>query len=343
MVREILDLTDRKILDLIQRNFPLVSRPFQAIAARVSLRERVVIERLARLKRSGIVREICAIFEAQRLGYHSTLAAMAVEPEQIEAAAAVVNVHPGVSHNYERTHRFNLWFTLTVGRDRTIEREVERLARKAHADDFLVLLALRRFKIAVDLDLGTRDAIECEGDRPQAASQNPESRIQNAAPAFVALGDSEKAVVRALQHDLPLEPRPFGHLAAGISMRESQLLAVAQDFLDTGVMRRMGAIVHPRRVGYVGNAMVCWQVPPQRIEQAGTKAARQRAVSHCYERRAFPPRWPFNLMTMIHGQSEGRVQRIVERLLADIRPIAHAILFSRREFKKQRVYYFESI
>jgi len=84
-----------------------------------------------------------------------------------------------------------------------------------------------------------------------------------------------------------------------------------------------------------------WGIPAERIEEAGQRAARERAVSHCYERPSFPPRWPYNLMTMIHGRSENEVREVVQRLLADLKPDAHAVLFSHREFKKQRVRYFE--
>jgi len=335
-----LDRTDRRILDLIQRNFPLVSRPFQAIAERVETSESDVIERLGRLKRGGLMREICAVFDPGRLGYRSTLAAMAVEPARLEDVAAIVNAHSGVSHNYERTHRFNLWFTLTVAGDRPIEGEVERLAREGQASDFLVLPTIRRFKIRVDFDLGTRVSDEQPAVSAQpSATRNPKSEIQNLQSRM--LGACEKDVVRVLQHDLPLEQRPFERLAQSISMSEGEILAIAERFLATGVMRRIGAIVRHQRFGYAANAMVCWNVPTERIEQAGRRAAKERAVSHCYERPSVPPRWPYNLMTMIHGRSDDAVHEVVKRLAADLQPVEYAILFSRREFKKRRAYYFE--
>jgi len=367
---EILDRTDRRILDLIQRNFPLVSRPFNVIAERVATTEDDVMERLARLKQAGVVREICAVFDAARLGYRSTLAAMAVVPARIEQVAAIVSAHPGVSHNYERTHRFNLWFTLTISGDRSVEEEVGRLARKARVDDFLVLPVLRRFKIGVDFDLGTRGEDEqsvvsrqpsAVSDQPSAIShqgsddsnqksrigspkskiQNRKSRIEKSSSVTAALSLPEKAVIRILQYDLPLEPRAFARLAARISMAEDEVLSIAANLLATSVMRRIGAILRHRQVGYLANAMVCWIIPSKRIERAGKRAARERAVSHCYERPTFPPRWPYNLMTMIHGRSEDEVRKVVRRLHADLRPTDHAILFSLREFKKQRVHYFE--
>jgi len=370
-----LDTTDRRILDLIQRHFPLVARPFKLIAERAATTEADVIQRLARLKQAGLVREICAVFDAERLGYRSTLAAMAVEPTRLDEVAAIVSAHPGVSHNYERTHEFNLWFTLTVAAERSIEREIGRLVHDAQVVDFLILPAIRRFKIGVDFDLGTRGGEDGSGvwgmgygvgeqelplrtqhsglsnqdstirDQGSGISssrseiQNPKSKIENR-KSKIASG-REGNVVRVLQYDFPLEPRPFERLAGGIGMHEEELLAITKRFLATGTMRRIGAILHHRHVGYLANAMVCWALPADRIEQAGQKAARERAISHCYQRPAFPPRWPYNLMTMIHGRSEEQVREVVGRLRSKLQPIDCAILFSRREFKKQRVHYFE--
>ena len=338
MTDAILDITDRRILDLIQSQFPLVERPYAAIAERVATNESDVIERLARLAQAGIVREISAVFDSVRLGYRSTLAAMAVEPARLEEVAAIVSAHPGVSHNYERMHQFSLWFTLTVAGDCSIKDEVERLARKAQVSDFLVLPALRRFKIGVDFDLGTRPTVSDE-DESEPMSETDMGPQSQAEP--VALSPRDKDAARALQTNLPLEPRPFERLAATVSMSEGELLDAAKRFLAAGVMRRYCAVLRHRRVGYGVNAMVCWAIPAERIEEAGQRAARERAVSHCYERPSFPPRWPYNLMTMIHGRSENEVREVVQRLLADLKPDAHAVLFSHREFKKQRVRYFE--
>jgi len=354
-----LDSANRKILDLIQHNFPLVARPFEWVAQQTSTTEQDVIERLARLKQAGMVREICAVFDSERLGYRSTLAAMAIEPARLEEVAAVVSAHPGVSHNYARAHEFNLWFTLSVGGDRSVADEVARLAREAKVSDFLVLPALRRFKIGVDFDLGTREEQSGVGRQPAKSSANSEAAESGAGcqpakggvgcqpakeiepPPPVPLTAREKDAIRVLQCDLPLNERPFERVAAGIAMSESELLAVAERLKATGVLRRFGAILHHQHVGYSANGMVGWVIPPDRLEAAGQRAAAERAVSHCYERPTFPPRWPYNLMTMIHGRSENEVLAVVERLRLDLQPTDHAVLFSRREFKKQRVHYFE--
>ena len=110
-------------------------------------------------------------------------------------------------------------------------------------------------------------------------------------------------------------------------------------------MRRFGAVLRHRQVGYGANGMACWVMPEAQIEAAGLRAAAFSEVSHCYQRPAYPPRWPYTLFTMVHGQTKDEVEAIVDA-------IAHAIsretridevrvLYSTREFKKERVRYFE--
>jgi DNA-binding Lrp family transcriptional regulator len=109
-----LDHADRALLTRMQRAVPLIPRPFAAIGEELAMPELDVVDRLARLKDSGIVREFSAIFDARRLGYESTLVAARYKPSDLEHAARAISQNPGVSHNYERDHAFNLWYTLAV-------------------------------------------------------------------------------------------------------------------------------------------------------------------------------------------------------------------------------------
>ena len=110
-----MDLTDRKLLNLVQEEFPLVDRPFSQLADTLEIGEQEVIDRLTELKRTNVLRQISAIFDTRRLGYKTTLVAMAFDPDKLHKAALEINRHPGVSHNYAREGSFyNLWFTVAV-------------------------------------------------------------------------------------------------------------------------------------------------------------------------------------------------------------------------------------
>ena len=108
------DELDKEILNEIQWTFPLVKEPFVEIAKKFSISNEEMKERLIKLKHKGVLRQLSAIFDTRKLGYSSSLVAMEIEPDQLEHVAQQVNRHPGVSHNYERNHQFNLRFTLAV-------------------------------------------------------------------------------------------------------------------------------------------------------------------------------------------------------------------------------------
>jgi len=145
-----MDATDRDLLNLIQRGFPLTSRPYEALGQRLGLAEAEVLERVARLKDAGIIRRIGASFDSGRLGFVSTLCAAQVPEDKLEAFVAQVNRHPGVTHNYLREHVYNVWFTLTAESGEAIAAALEEIARATGVGTILNLPAAQTFKIQVD-------------------------------------------------------------------------------------------------------------------------------------------------------------------------------------------------
>ena len=104
---------ERRLLDEYQRGLPLESRPFARVAEALGLTEEQVIERLQRLQQAGVVSRVGPVFRPNRIGV-STLAALAVPPESLEAVADIVSAFAEVNHNYEREHHYNLWFVVTA-------------------------------------------------------------------------------------------------------------------------------------------------------------------------------------------------------------------------------------
>jgi DNA-binding Lrp family transcriptional regulator len=323
-----MDALDRQLLDLLQESLPLVPRPFAALGRELGLGEDEVLSRTQRLKESGIIRQIGPIFSSRRLGYRSTLVAFRVEPERLEEVAALISAHPGVSHNYSRNHFYNLWFTLTLPPHQDVEDEIARLAEEGHIDDYLNLPSLRLFKLGVHFDMSDRRT------NPKGESSAPD-----AGPS-APLTDFERAVVRALQGHMPLVSRPFDDAAAELGVSTAELLRVTRDLDQRGVLRRFSAVLKHRNAGFTANGMACWVVPEGRIAEAGAAAAAFPSVSHCYQRPAYPPRWPYNLFTMAHGRTRDEVEDVVKRIHREIGPVEHTILYSHREFKKERVKYF---
>ncbi|MEK7246083.1 MAG: Lrp/AsnC family transcriptional regulator [Pseudomonadota bacterium] len=123
-----LNPSELKLLDDYQRDFPLVARPYLAIAEATSLGEAEVIEIYARLKKDGALSRIGAVVTPNAAGA-STLAAIAVPPARLAEVAGLVSAQAEVNHNYEREHAFNLWFVVTAADARAVEEVLRRIER----------------------------------------------------------------------------------------------------------------------------------------------------------------------------------------------------------------------
>ena len=336
-----LDALDRALLERLQAPMPLVPRPFAALGQDLGLPETEVLARTRRLKEAGLIRQIGPIFDTRRLGYESTLVAFHVPEEALEKVAGHVSAHPGVSHNYARPHHYNLWFTLAVAPGRDLAAEIEHLACRTGIEDWLNLPALRVFKIKTLFGMsGSSQA----GDAPTSPRQRSGPGEPHSVPSPSAgrkIAPDDIPLIRALQAPLPLVSRPFAALAAEEGLAEEHLLEGANRLQAAGIMRRFSAVLRHRRVGYTSNGMACWVVPLERIEAVGQMAARFSEVSHCYQRPAHPPHWPYTLFTMIHGQSREDVEATVAHIAHDAGLGDYEVLYSTREFKKERIKYYQ--
>jgi DNA-binding Lrp family transcriptional regulator len=323
-----LDKTDRRLLNLLQTAFPLVPQPFKALGQEQGISEEETISRVRRLKELKIVRQISAVFDSRRLGYRSSLVAMQVQPGRLTEVAETVNRHQGVSHNYARDHRYNLWFTITVPPGRSLDEEVHRLREQTKPEKTVLFPTIRQFKIGAQLDM--------TGEQAPAVREEAGSAPQ---PEVLPLTSEQVETIKELQEDLPLESRPFRAMADRLGISEEELLQRAQDFIRTGQMRRFAAVLHHRQAGFAANAMAVWVVPPERIDEAGASMATFRAVSHCYQRPTYDD-WPYSLFTMIHGRTREECERIAEEISRETGLTDYALLFSTKEYKKARVRYF---
>jgi siroheme decarboxylase len=148
-----LDDLDRAILNEIQSHFPIDSRPYAEVGRRVGASEAEVLARVANMVEAGIIRRLGANFTSRKLGYTSTLCAARVAPESLDHFVAVVNRYPGVTHNYLRRHRYNVWFTLIAESEERLNRILEEISVAAEVEEILSLPAQEVFKIKVDFPL----------------------------------------------------------------------------------------------------------------------------------------------------------------------------------------------
>lgn len=320
-----LDATDRRLLNVIQKDFPLATRPFAAVGEQIGLSEEDVLARTRRLKEEGLIRQISAIFDSRRLGYSSTLVAMEIPDAHVDESAERISEHPGVSHNYKRDNPFNVWFTLTLPPGADLQTEVDRLAELAGAKRARILPALALFKIGVELDL------------EQGVNAAEKRRRSKEAPT--SFTEEDLKYVRVLQQDLPLEPQPFLGWAESMGVSDEEMFARARDFEECGVMRRFAAVLRHQRAGFVANGMICWRIPEEQLPELGYRLASYPQVSHCYQRPVYPD-WPYSVFSMVHARSRQQCEEMAREMSADIGISDYAILYSTKEYKKERVKYY---
>jgi DNA-binding Lrp family transcriptional regulator len=321
-----LDAEDRRLLDRVQSDIPLVPRPYDALARELGLSESEVMERLGRMRIEGTIRRMSAIFDSSRIGHSSVLLAFSTPEDQLESAANVISGHPGVSHLYEREHAiYRLWATLTVPSTSDLRSHAKALERLAGASHMLFLPATRMIKI------GVRFSASEETNTSILARDFPKTTP-------LPLDKTQRAVVRVLQEDLATIPRPFDTPASDCGLSTDGLLAVACEFLASGTMRRFAAVAHHTGLGYRANILAVWNLSDARIEKTIECIAGEPAISHAYLRSA-EPEWPYALYTMMHGKTPNDLRPVLDRVreATGTKPLELATV---REFKKTRVRYF---
>ena len=333
-----LDSLDRKLLEAVQKGFPLAREPFSELGRELETHPEEVLRRIEALKKESLIREIGPIFDGRALGFQSTLVAMRLPPRDLDGAAETISRHTGVSHNYARNHAFNLWFTLALPPQAGLPGEIDALAAGVGADAVLSLPALRIFKIGVQFHLGEKGRISTRAGAPSTHARPPGDGANTI--AGIELTPREGAAGRGLEVDLPLTLRPFEPIAQRAGMPPEELLGLAKGFLERGIMRRYAALLGHRKLGFRANAMICWEVSQERIEEVGLFMASSPAVTHCYERPT-SAEWPYNLFTMVHASNRGECQTLAGDLSRTSGTPHYTLLFSTREYKKKRIRYFE--
>jgi DNA-binding Lrp family transcriptional regulator len=330
MAQVAMDATDGLLLNALQESFPLVQRPFRDIGGRLGLSEEETLERTIRLRRAQVIRQVSAIFDTRALGYRSSLVAFKTPPERILDAARVINRHPGVSHNYERNHAYNIWFTVAVPPDADPEEDVRVLADES-ASTYRMLPTIILYKIGVKLDM--------TGTMPATATSEDRGFRRKIEHRDVRLTAMEKAFVRVMQQNIAYVAEPFAGPARELGVAQPELFEIAADLQSRQIMRRFAAILRHQTAGYSVNAMGVWVVPADQTDRVGDIMAAFRNVSHCYRRPTYRD-WPYSIFTMIHGRSRDDCEAVARAIQEETGIRDYEMLYSLREFKKVRLLYY---
>lgn len=340
---------EQRLLSVIQDAFPLEERPYRRLAevlnaqeacaggdARGHLAEQVVFEAVENMRRTGVIRRIGGIYDSRRLGFISRLCAGKVT--DLDKFASAVNGIPAITHNYVRSHEYNVWFTAIAESEGEIRAIVDGVRAATDLHDVHILTATKKFKINTVM---------------RVLKENEDSRLRGnddqGAQFIAALSSSDKARIRIACDDIPHTLTPFADW--GVSCE------ALRDDLVQKRMRRFGAILRHQDAGFAYNAMVCFKLD-ERLETkdersvilsdpwkgeskdpAGAILANKPYISHCYERPAFEG-FPYTLYAMMHAQSAEALDRYIREAAESIGNPEYAVLHSVRELKKTSFRFF---
>jgi DNA-binding Lrp family transcriptional regulator len=314
-----MDQLDLKLLNDFQRDFPLVCRPFQVLARACGSSEDEVLTRLTQLTARRIISRVGAVFAPGRMGT-STLGALRVPEHRLEEVAAAISALPEVNHNYAREHAYNLWFVASATDQAALDQVLARIKSET-ACALLDLPLIEEYRIDLGFDL--------TGARHKAAAPASTRTVR-------VLSDHERKLLHALQCGLALVAEPFRALAQGTDLTQAQVLAILDDWIAAGSIRRFGVIVRHHELGYRANCMAVWNVPDALVSQCGRLAACVPEVTLAYRRRRQLPAWGYNLFCMVHGKERRHVEDRVKAVTASagLAGYPHELLFSTRRFKQ---------
>jgi DNA-binding Lrp family transcriptional regulator len=327
-----LDNLDKDLLNIIQAEFPLSREPFSALGLRLGIAGDEVIRRIDRLKAAGVIRLIGPVLNPKRLGYRTTLVAASVPLERLNEAGQIINRHTMVSHCYQRDHDFNLWFTLAISVAQDMEAEVFKLGNSIKSETTVNLPAIKTFKIGAYFNIG--------GGSSDLSLRAKRGNLSSYSDIVKNLSATDRAVINALQQDMPLNEKPFDLISAKLSMETGVFIRHCQNLLERGIVRRFSASVNHKKLGFTANAMACWEVPADTVDTAGKKIATFPEVSHCYERRT-NRLWPYNLFAMAHGHNKENCRAVTGKICSEagLNRNEMVLLFSIKEIKKTRIHY----
>jgi len=315
----------KQLCNALQNGLPICWRPFAETAQSLCSDEAKVLQQTKQLKDLGLIRRISAIVNHRALGLTSTLIAAHVPEQNLPEVVEAVNSLDGVSHNYSRHHHYNLWFTLQAKTPEQIRDTVLNIGGRFGVD-FHNLPVKRVFKLDVKFDAtGQGQALL------QQIQKTPEAEP-------VELDENEKLILSKLQNNLELIEEPFAFLCDE-GLANENVLKIIAELIVKGVIRRIAAVVDYRKLGFVANVLFVGEVPQERIVSAGKRLARFAVVSHCYERETFEG-WPYNLFAMMHSQSMGQIQHVINKFTEAEQIKSFQLLPTAAEFKKQPVRHF---
>jgi len=319
---------ERDFINRYQGDFPLQENPFQSIAEQLDCSEKVLIQTIKNLREQKILTRFGPLYDAARLGGGLTLAAMSVPEDRFNIVTQQVNAFAEVAHNYRREHKLNMWFVLAT------ETPVEIIQILTSIEE-ATGLAVYNFPKQHEFYIGLRFDISNDNVH-ETISLADLSMADNKSGDEYKLTDLDRKIIKQTQSGLPITSQPYHAVADNIGCNANDIIEHLKKMLNSGVIRRIGAVPNHFRLGFKANGMTVWDVPDKQIIELGNQVGQLDFVSHSYQRPRHLPLWPYNLFAMVHGHTREAVNEKTEQIkqILGKNCRAHEILFSTEILKK---------
>ena len=350
---------EQQILDVIQDAFPLVERPYAVLAEKLGSDETTVFDAVEKMRTSGVIRRIGGVYDSKKLGFISRLCAgkvpasendFSAEPHALtsmETFATVVMDEPAITHNYIRSHEYNVWFTVIAENESAIQAVVDRVCSQTDLHDVHVLTATKKYKINTVMkgglderrgSAGSPTLTKDERSESAPALRHSETRsVEDSSKFPGTLSEADRNRIHIACGDIPHTLTPFKDW--GVACDE------LREDIDAKRMRRFGAILRHQDAGFPCNAMVCFRLVDSRksevrsgenvtaVQMAGSILALNPHISHCYERPAFEG-FPYNLYAMMHALTPEELYVYIKESVSLLDNPKYVVLHSLKELKK---------
>jgi DNA-binding Lrp family transcriptional regulator len=327
------------IINNSQKGFPLTSQPYKTISeqlaqANIETSEYEVFQAIKELNNQEVLSRIGPVFDHKKAGA-STLAALAVPPNDLDKVAGIVNQFEQVNHNYGREHTYNLWFVVTAKDMLALNSTLENI-------ELLTGLPVLILPMEASYHIDLAFSINVTGIKSPTSNQKNKELTNQKNNISLNLTDIEKNTLRnAIEKGLPIELLPYQAIAKQLGLSEQQVQRQIALWQQEGLIRRFGLVIKHRRIGYNANAMVVWNIPNEDMDKVALRLAKCDPVSLCYQRPRRLPDWPYNLFCMIHGTDRAlvlqQIKQITEQL--GLESIEKDILFSFKAYKQHGARY----
>ncbi|MFB6470560.1 MAG: Lrp/AsnC family transcriptional regulator [Vulcanisaeta sp. AZ3] len=307
------DNKTKELLMELQYNFPIVKRPFGEIADSLGVSEDWVLRRTRELVMSKVIRRIGALVNYRSRGLISALVGANTPGELIDRVARAINSDAQVSHNFLRSHsRYNIWFVTKARSKEELLNKVSTTLSKFGINDYVVLTAIRTYKIDVKFDLF------------RGLSRAKLSVLPSEAPAIESTGLPMEFFRRL--RSIAVEPEPFNEVAKLAGTSVERLGDLVHELMKSGIIRDFYATLDPENIGFSENAMVVFKATPELCE----KAAHIEETTHVVLREITLGEWPYNGYFMIHGVSKDVIKSAVLNIMRELGVSGYEVLYSIR-------------